>query len=395
MTAETVAETESGTQLGTEAEIQQETEVNVQQEAEVEPKPKKSKKKIVLIVLACILVLAIGGLWTVSVVGYNDTLGARCETYEPLASHIEDFEGLQRTRYEFASDKGQKLVGYLYSSGTNQKGILVIAHGYGAGHNFYMDVANYFAQNGYYVFAYDATGNDESEGEGVGGLPQGPIDLEHAISFLEANEDIPDLPIVLFGHSWGAYSACSVLTYHPEVKAVIECSGANRSSDYVEAMLKGEMGDACCVVMPFINLHELMSFGKYATNSSMAGFDVSDAAIMVVHSEDDEVVPIQSGYDVYYEKYSNDPRFTFVHLEDAGHSYVFDDMTYINEFNAGFDEWKASLDYDYKAEENNDRFAEEKADYINSHLDRQKWNNKLNKELFEQFLSFYNEAIQR
>ena len=80
----------------------------------------------------------------------------------------------------------------------------VIAHGFGGGgHNSYMDVANYFASNGYYVFAYDVTGCDKSEGEGVGGVPQGVIDLDHAISFVEDNNEIPELPIMLFGHSWG------------------------------------------------------------------------------------------------------------------------------------------------------------------------------------------------
>lgn len=79
----------------------------------------------------------------------------------------EDFSGLQCDEYTFPSDKGQMLAGYLYSSGESQRGIVVIAHG-------------------------------------VGGVPQGVLDLEYAISFVEANDDIPDLPIVLFGHSWGS-----------------------------------------------------------------------------------------------------------------------------------------------------------------------------------------------
>ena len=66
-----------------------------------------------------------------------------------------------------------------------------MAHGLGGGgHNSYMDCANYFARHGYYVFAYDATGNDESEGEGVGGLPQGVIDLDYAISFVEQSGNV-------------------------------------------------------------------------------------------------------------------------------------------------------------------------------------------------------------
>lgn len=168
---------------------------------------------------------------------------------------LEDFDGLQRKKYEFTSNNGQKLTGYMYSFGDKQHGIVVLAHGFGGGgHNSYMDCADFFARNGYYVFAYDATGNDESEREGVGGLPQGVIDLDHAISFVEDNDDFPQLPIVLFGHSLGGYSVSSVLTYHPEVKAVISCSGFNSSLDMFEAEGKNQIGSAISLIMPFDRL---------------------------------------------------------------------------------------------------------------------------------------------
>ena len=110
------------------------------------------------------------GIFSVSI--YDENFNVRLESYEPVMFRVEDFDGLRRDRYEFTSDKGQKLVGYMYSAGEDQRGIIVIAHGFGAGHNSYMDCADYFAKHGYYVFGYDATGNDESEGEGVGGVPQ-------------------------------------------------------------------------------------------------------------------------------------------------------------------------------------------------------------------------------
>ena len=353
----------------------------------------KSKKKIILIVLVCVLVVLIGGWWYFSVSIYNDNFNKRFETYEPYTLRVEDFEGLQRTKYDFSSDQGQMLTGYLYSAGTEQKGILIIAHGLGAGHNSYMDCANYFAQRGYYVFAYDATGNDESEGDGVGGIPQGAIDLDYAISFVEESGDFPDLPIVLFGHSWGGYSVCSVLTYHPEIKAVIECSGCNRSSDLFEAGGKEEAGDVIYTMMPFIKLHERIKYGKYASNTSMDGFAASETAVMIVHSEDDAVVPIEYGYDVYYEKYGSDPRFVFIRFENNGHNFVFDDTAYIDEFNAAFDDWLNTLDYDYKAADCQERFKADKADYIHDHLDREKWTNMLDMELFGRFLEFYNDHI--
>ena len=54
------------------------------------------------------------------------------------------------------------------------------------------------------------------------------------------------------------------------------------------------------------------------------------------------------------EKYRDDPRFTFIRFEDRGHNEVFNDPdnTYKDEFNAEFDKWLGSLDYDYNAEEN-------------------------------------------
>jgi pimeloyl-ACP methyl ester carboxylesterase len=283
----------------------------------------------------------------------------------------------------------------LYSTGDEQGGIVIIAHVFG-GHNSYMDVAEFFAQNGYYVFAYDATGCDKSEGEGVGGVPQGVIDLDYAISFVEKSNEIPNLPIVLFGHSWGGYCVSSVLTYHPEIKAVIECSGFNRSSDMFESGGKSQAGDVIYTMTPFIRIHELFKYGRYASNTAMDGFDSTDAAVMIVHSADDDVIGIEYGYDMYYEKYQNDSRFTFIRFEDRGHNEIFNDPenTYKDEFNAEFDTWLETLDYDYNAEDNIERFKEDKAEYITESLDHVRWSTRLDEELFTRFLDFYNEAIR-
>ena len=357
---------------------------------------KKKSLKAVLVILISLVMLA--ALWiTVSLGMYMVYFGGRFESDKAFMNHVESFEGLERTRYEFKSDKGQTIVGYMYSAGSEQKAIIVFAHGYGAGgHNSYMPSINYFAQNGYYVFAYDATGCDKSEGDGVGGVPQGVTDLDHAISFVEENDDIPTLPVVLFGHSWGGYCVSSVLTYHPEVKAVIECSGFNRSSDMFESGGKSQAGSVIYTMTPFIRIHEHFKYGKYASNTAMDGFDSTDAAVMIVHSADDDVIEIGYGLDKYYEKYKNDARFTFMRFDNRGHNDIFNDPddTYKDEFNAGFDKWLETLDYDYKAEENEERFIEDKANYITENLDHARWSTRLDKELFAQFLDFYDKAVK-
>ena len=362
----------------------------------MDAKKKKSKKRIVLIVLS-IMALIVIGWWAFCVYVYNDNFDISAESYAPLMLRIEDFDGLECAEYSFPSDRGQMLSGYLYRAGENQHGIVIIAHGFGGGgHNSYMDVADYFAHNGYCVFAYDATAMDQSEGDGLGGVPQGVIDLDHAISFVESSNDIPDLPIVLFGHSWGGYCVSAVLNYHPEVRAVIECSGFNRSSDMFESGGKSQAGSIIYAMTPFIRIHESFRYGKFAVNTAMDGFAATDAKVMIVHSADDDVIGIEYGLDKYYEKYRDDPRFTFIRFEDRGHNEMFNDPanTYKDEFNATFDRWLETLDYDYNAEENIERFIEDKANYIVENLDHQRWSHRLDADLFARFLEFYEQAVK-
>ena len=355
-------------------------------------------KKIICIVSILLAMLFIGALWLVTVKVYDENFNHRFETYKPLAFEPEHFENLTRTKYTFESNKKQKLTGYMYSTieKTSPHAILVLAHGIGAGHNSYMDAINYFVQNGFAVFAYDATGCDESEGRGVGGLPQGVIDLEHAISFVKNSgnfSNFSNLPIVLFGHSWGAYSVCTVLALHPDVKAVVACSGFNRSSDLLEDHGKSMVGGAIYALLPFVRLYERMQCGKYASRTAMQAFEKSNASVMVVHSEDDKVVGIQCGFDIYKNVYENDERFKFLQFSDKGHNYFNVKGGYEEEINAQFAEFVATLDYDYNATENSLRFAEDKAQFINQNIDRKKWASRLDKELFSQFVAFYNERI--
>ena len=93
-----------------------------------------------------------------------------------------------------------------------------------------------------------------------------------------------------------------------------------------------------------------------------------------------------------YEKYKDDSRFRFIHFQDKGHNY-FNDETYRDEFNAEFDKWLETLDYDYNVSENKERFSKDRADYIHKNLDREKRFNSLDLELFGDFVGFYDEKI--
>ena len=351
-------------------------------------KPKSKKKKILFIILSIVVTLIIAGDWILTVMVYNENFNQRFESYEPLMLYVDDFDGLHRTKYEFSSNGGQKLAGYMYSSGENQRGIVVMAHGFGGGgHNSYMDCVNYFACHGYYVFSYDATGNDESEGEGVGGLPQGVIDLDYAITFVEESGKFPSLPIVLFGHSWGGYCVGSVLNCHTDVKAAVLVAGFNRSIDLFEQQGESIIGSGIKLFMPYVSVYERLKFGKYASYTAIDGFGASDAEIMILHSKDDSTVLPENGYEKFYNAYGETPRFHFIEYEDRGHDSVY--------YSDAARRYKEQLNKDYTAyvEANGGEYtAEIKEEFMKQNLDKSKCY-EFDYDLMQQMLDFYDSAL--
>lgn len=357
----------------------------------------KMKKglKITLIILGILLVLIIAALliapkMIVKTI-YKQNFGTRFTSSEPHCRDIAEFDGLEREKYVFTSNEGQKITGYVYKKGdTEPKGLIVLAHGFGGGgHCSYMDVADYFASNGYNVFAYDATGNDESEGESVKGLPQGVIDLDYALNYIKADEELSDLPLMLWGHSWGGYSVCSVSKLHPEIEGIISVAGFNSSLDMIENVGRDMAGDAIDYAMPLFEDLEKDKFGDFATMNVLESLERSTADVLIYHSADDDLIPIELSYDKYYEKFSGNERFTFVRFEDRGHNYIFnsaESLEYREKVNADYKKYVESI-----GEEN--VTPEIRLDFIKKNVDRMKFF-ELDSETMEQMLEFYDNCIE-
>ena len=91
----------------------------------------------------------------------------------------------------------------------------------------------------------------------------------------------------------------------------------------------------------------------------------SEADIMVVHSQNDATVPIQYGYDKFFEQFADSDRFRFVHYDDRGHDYLF--------YSEAAWEYREQLNADYKSyveEGGREYCAEVKKEFMDAYLDK-------------------------
>jgi hypothetical protein len=181
------------------------------------------------------------------------------------------------------------LAGYVFGE-PNDKGLVVISHGLGFGAEDYLAEALYFVDRGWRVFAFDNTGTYASEGSTEIGLPQSALDLDAALTYVESDAALGGLPVMLFGHSWGAYADTAVLKYDHDIVAVVSISGFNSPMGLLNEEMGRMVGPLSHAVYPFGWAYQTALFGKAARLTAVDGINSSDAGVMIVHGAADESV---------------------------------------------------------------------------------------------------------
>ena len=283
----------------------------------------------------------------------------------PLVTLDPSHYGLLVEQSDFKTDDDVTLAGYKYSkAGQDTKGVVIISHGMGCnGHGAFLPYIDLFTSNGYLVFAYDATGNAQSPGKTVEGFPQGTIDLDNAIKHVKADAEYSSLPIFLFGHSWGAYACGAVLNLHPDIKGAVLVSAFDSSRDMLRYQSSRFIGFMASVMIGGVSLYESVKFGDtYPKLTVTDGLKESDAKVLIVHSEDDDTVPMSIGYSRFYDEFSGNERFNFILYENRGHS----ELLYSEESVALLEEIMLECEI-YLQESSLDASNENMAKFLNSH----------------------------
>ncbi len=199
-----------------------------------------------------------------------------------------DLDGYDRRVVRFKSGNNT-LTGYVYGE-RNDKGLVVIAHGLGGGAESYLAEMMYFVDSGWRVFSFDCTGSHESEGKGTIGLPQSALDLNSALSYIESDSSLDDLPIMLYGHSWGGYAVAAVLNYGHDIAAAASIAGFNAPMEILFERAEKMMGSIAYLEYPFLWAYQTMLFGRAARLTAVGGINGADTAVMIIHGDKDTTV---------------------------------------------------------------------------------------------------------
>lgn len=255
--------------------------------------------KILLIVLAALLaVFVILCLATAGIMrsqfgrsAYPDPRFYSYYFFDPDYSDTHTRENVQ-----FTSGKNT-LQGYIYgleNLEAEPKGLLVFAHGIGSGHESYINFLMWFADRGWVVFAYDATGSCTSEGDGTVGLVQSALDLDAALTYAEQDDRFDGLPVCLLGHSWGGFAVGGVQNFDHELTAACTLSGYAYPLEMLQHGAEETVGKPLAgVFRPFALGYNRLMFGQYAGLNAVDGINHAGIPVLIAHGELDTDVPYE------------------------------------------------------------------------------------------------------
>lgn len=263
---------------------------------------KKTWKKILKISLLVLLVLYLSGsIVAVEVIYPSMFHRVEAPDYSGYLCYSDIAADYPRQTLQFPSGD-ETLTGWLYGS-EDAEALVVMAHGLGSTAESYLHITRWFVDQGYCVLTYDATGTGASGGNDTRGLSQSVLDLDAALRWVEQDAALAQLPLLLFGHSWGGYATARILAYDHDITATVSVSGYDTPMGLMCETASGYCGPVVYLGYPFLYLKQAIRFGAAANGSAAEAIRQTDVPVLLIHGDADSTIHydgaglLSSGYD--------------------------------------------------------------------------------------------------
>lgn len=301
---------------------------------------RKTLRITVISLAAFLLVFSIGSMAFMKI--FYDQNFPRYDTIKPGYLTFNDMKGYDYTSIEFKSGNNT-LTGYVFGR-SNDKGLVVIAPGLGEGAHNFLAEAKYFVDNGWRVFSFDFTGSFASQGESSIGLAESKIDLEAALDYIKSNDNLKSLPVMLYGHSWGAYADTAILNDDYNISAVASISGFNSPMGLLIKQLKAMIGPLAYLEYPFGLVYQSTLFGSDANVSAVDGINSTDTPVMIIHGDADESISYSGASIIAQKDTITNPNVVYKTCSKPGqndHNHLYRSKAAIEYINQKNQEYKS------------------------------------------------------
>lgn len=276
----------------------------------------KVAKRIVISAAALVIVF-----FAVSFAIDKALLGRTFERVEPADPRLlplyDAYAGNHpRESSDFQLD-GSTLRGYVYKA-ENPKGLVVFRHGIFSQHADYLSLICALVDKGWSVYAYDAIGCGESDGDNVKGMAQSAVDVAAAVNHVRQSGIAGDLPIALWGHSWGGYGVAAALGTTSNISACVTMSGFNAPVEVLLESTKRSMGPAAFTQQPTIWLNNKLVFGADADRSAEEGINSSGVPVLVIHGTEDAIVGYDGSAIIAHRSRITNPKVSYIVKDEPG-----------------------------------------------------------------------------
>ena len=271
-----------------------------------------------------------------------DETFARYVSNEPRFMPTEEYTVAYNSELVEFQFQGETLRGHVYKA-DQPKGFIVFRHGITSEHADYLALICAMVDRGWTVFAYDGIGCGISDGDNVKGMAQSPLDVAAAVDYVRQNDLAGNLPLILWGHSWGGYGVAAAMDIVPDVNACVSMSGYNSPVGVLMEFTERTMGPAAITQLPTMWLNNKLTFGADADRTALDGINKTSAPVLVVHGTGDAVVEYDGSAIIAQRDRISNEKVQYLVLDEPGrngHNSYF----YSVEANKYLDEAAAELD---------------------------------------------------
>ncbi len=199
--------------------------------------------------------------------------------------------GLTEEQVWLTNPRDIQLHGWFVSSGGRAPAVVVL-HGWGGNAAHMLALAPAINDSGMHALFLDARNHGLSEHDDHVSMLKFAEDLETAVEYLKARDDVSDIAVI--AHSVGAAAAIYYASYHDDVAAVVAVASFAHPGELMDENLPLPQPIRWAVLKAV----ETMIGKGFDVIAPRARVGHVSAPLLLVHGEQDDIVPVEDSYEL-------------------------------------------------------------------------------------------------